>query len=62
MRTSTERPVTVDQGTNVLVGLDPDRIIAAAQTAATAPRGVRQVPDLWDGHAARRILDILTRT
>jgi UDP-N-acetylglucosamine 2-epimerase (non-hydrolysing) len=62
MRTSTERPVTVDQGTNVLVGLDPDRIIAAAQTAAAAPRGVRQVPDLWDGHAARRILDILTRT
>jgi UDP-N-acetylglucosamine 2-epimerase (non-hydrolysing) len=59
LRNNTERPSTVDHGTNVLVGLDPDRIIAAAATAATSSRRGHTVPELWDGHAARRILDVL---
>jgi UDP-N-acetylglucosamine 2-epimerase (non-hydrolysing) len=60
LRNNTERPVTVNSGTNVLVGLDPDRITAAALAAARAGRSTRQPPALWDGHASRRILDILT--
>jgi UDP-N-acetylglucosamine 2-epimerase (non-hydrolysing) len=59
LRTSTERPITVEQGTNRLVGLDPDRIIAEGLAALAAPRGSQRVPDLWDGRAAARILDIL---
>jgi UDP-N-acetylglucosamine 2-epimerase (non-hydrolysing) len=59
LRNNTERPSTVDHGTNVLVGLDPDRIIAAAGEAATRGRAVHKVPELWDGHAARRIIDVL---
>jgi UDP-N-acetylglucosamine 2-epimerase (non-hydrolysing) len=60
LRTSTERPVTCDEGTNVLVGLDPDRIIAAAALAAGRKRLTGQVPEFWDGHAARRILDVMS--
>lgn len=59
LRENTERPSTVDQGTNVLVGMDPDKIVAAYRAAAAAGRGGRKVPDKWDGHAARRILDVL---
>ncbi len=59
LRTNTERPVTVEAGTNVLVGMDPDRIVAAARAAARADRPALKASDLWDGHAARRILDVL---
>jgi UDP-N-acetylglucosamine 2-epimerase (non-hydrolysing) len=61
LRNNTERPSTIDQGTNVLVGLDPDRIIAAASTAAKTVRGTHRTPELWDGRASHRILDVLTR-
>ncbi|MBI3406899.1 MAG: UDP-N-acetylglucosamine 2-epimerase (non-hydrolyzing) [Planctomycetes bacterium] len=62
MRENTERPVTIHHGTNRLVGLDPERIIAAAlETLAKAmPTPCR--PELWDGQASRRIIDVLTGT
>jgi UDP-N-acetylglucosamine 2-epimerase (non-hydrolysing) len=60
LRKNTERPSTVEQGTNVLVGPDPDRIIEAARIAAKAERSAARIPDLWDGRASARILDILT--
>ena len=59
LRKNTERPVTAEQGTNVLVGLDPDRIIAAGLGILAAPPGPRKVPELWDGKAAARIVDVL---
>jgi len=59
LRNNTERPITLEQGTNTLVGLDPERIVAAAERAIAGPRPGRRVPDLWDGRAAARILDIL---
>jgi UDP-N-acetylglucosamine 2-epimerase (non-hydrolysing) len=59
LRDNTERPVTLEEGTNVLVGMDPDRIIAAGlQVLAVPPRPARP-PRLWDGRAAGRILDVL---
>src|SRR5205823_5705570 len=62
MRENTERPVTVTEGTNRLVGLDPDRIIdeGLRSLKSSAPKG--RVPALWDGHASVRILDVLTRS
>ncbi|HTT70811.1 MAG TPA: UDP-N-acetylglucosamine 2-epimerase [Anaeromyxobacteraceae bacterium] len=53
LRESTERAVTLREGTNVLVGTDPARILAAARRALDRlPRG--EGPDLWDGSAGRR--------
>jgi UDP-N-acetylglucosamine 2-epimerase (non-hydrolysing) len=55
LRDNTERPVTVDQGSNRLVGTDPARIAAgvAAVLQGAWPRG--RMPALWEGRAAERI-------
>lgn len=60
LRDNTERPATVDEGTNVLAGLQPDRIIDVALQVLANPPGAARIPHLWDGKAAARILDILT--
>lgn len=55
LRDNTERPITVELGTNVLLGLDPARIAEVpglVSAAAPAPAGP---PPLWDGHAAGRL-------
>jgi UDP-N-acetylglucosamine 2-epimerase (non-hydrolysing) len=59
LRNNTERPITVEKGTNQIVGTDRHRIIAA--TRKVLDGGVRpaEAPPLWDGKAARRIVDIL---
>jgi len=55
LRENTERPITIDQGTNTLVGRDRGRI-AREVDEIIAGRGKRgRVPELWDGHAAERI-------
>lgn len=61
LRTNTERPITVSEGTNEIVGTDPDGIIAAAGEILAGRRKVGRVPQLWDGHAAQRILQVLLR-
>jgi UDP-N-acetylglucosamine 2-epimerase (non-hydrolysing) len=58
LRDNTERPVTVTEGTNQLVGRDPARIIAAAQRVLADPPRPRR-PALWDGQAAERIAEVL---
>jgi UDP-N-acetylglucosamine 2-epimerase (non-hydrolysing) len=63
LRENTERPITVELGTNKVVGTDPARIVAAALSALnekTKPHPV-SLP-LWDGHTAERILDALIQT
>jgi UDP-N-acetylglucosamine 2-epimerase (non-hydrolysing) len=59
LRANTERPITLQQGTNRLVGLDPQAIEAAIGSvlAGQWPSGRR--PELWDGHAAQRIVATL---
>jgi len=59
LRENTERPITVEQGTNKIVGTSPDRIIAAADEILNGQRHTVQRPDLWDGQAAERIVDAL---
>jgi UDP-N-acetylglucosamine 2-epimerase (non-hydrolysing) len=54
LRDNTERPITVTEGTNQLVGRDPERIVAAALGVLAAPPPAR-APALWDGHAGERI-------
>lgn len=59
LRTSTERPATISQGTNVLVGLEPERIIAEGLRMLGEPAPAYRVPELWDGRAAARIVEVL---
>jgi UDP-N-acetylglucosamine 2-epimerase (non-hydrolysing) len=55
MRENTERPITVEQGTNTMVGRDRAAILQAVDEIL-AGRGKRgRVPEYWDGHAAERI-------
>lgn len=61
MRANTERPATIDEGTNVLVGTDAGRILDAALAVLGAPQGKRRTPERWDGRAAARVLDVLVR-
>ena len=55
MRESTERPITVEQGTNTIVGSDPERILATAREALNNGGKAGRIPELWDGRAAERI-------
>lgn len=61
VRENTERPVTVEEGTNVLVGASPERILAAARASlqADGPMSPPRRPALWDGAAAERIIEVL---
>jgi UDP-N-acetylglucosamine 2-epimerase (non-hydrolysing) len=59
LRTTTERPVTVEAGGNVLVGDDPAAAIAAVARAAAAPRSEPSLPPFWDGRAAERIVGFI---
>ena len=61
LRENTERPVTVELGTNQIVGTDEERIVSAAARALEARRTGEppRVPPLWDGHTADRILDAI---
>ena len=57
LRENTERPITISEGTNQLVGFDGDRIRAAV--AALGTRCPPRRPALWDGHTADRVAGIL---
>jgi len=59
LRENTERPVTVTQGTNRVVGTDPGTIRSEARKILDGDGKAGRVPDLWDGLAARRIVDVL---
>ena len=59
MRPNTERPITVEMGTNVLVGTDPGRIVREAVSILDGGIRPGAVPEKWDGHAAERIVDVL---
>jgi UDP-N-acetylglucosamine 2-epimerase (non-hydrolysing) len=59
LRTTTERPVTLQRGTNRLVGVEPDAIYAGWQDVARGRWPAGELPELWDGKAAGRIVAVL---
>jgi UDP-N-acetylglucosamine 2-epimerase (non-hydrolysing) len=59
MRPNTERPITCEAGTNILVGTDPQRIMAEANAILDGRRRSGSIPEKWDGRAAERIVDVL---
>jgi UDP-N-acetylglucosamine 2-epimerase (non-hydrolysing) len=59
LRTSTERPSTIEYGSNMLVPPERQRIWAAIEQMLQTPPATRGIPPLWDGHAAKRIARII---
>ena len=60
LRGSTERPVTIRLGTNRLLGEDPSAILPALQASLSTAAGKQPTVPLWDGHAADRLVRILS--
>ena len=60
LRENTERPITCEQGTNQLVGSDPDRFRAAFHNIISGELRPATIPALWDGKSAERIAYIIT--
>ena len=61
LRENTERPITITEGTNRLVGSDPEKIVAEAMNILDHPPHSGRVPEGWDGKAADRIAAVLAR-
>jgi UDP-N-acetylglucosamine 2-epimerase (non-hydrolysing) len=59
LRENTERPITVDQGTNTVVGNNPARILAAVDDILRSGGKSGRIPELWDGRASQRIVTVL---
>ncbi len=55
LRENTERPITVEEGTNSLVGIDPQAIVAAARGVLDTGGKSGRIPEYWDGRSALRI-------
>jgi UDP-N-acetylglucosamine 2-epimerase (non-hydrolysing) len=56
LRENTERPITVEAGTNTIVGTGRERILTAAREVLRSGGKAGRIPELWDGHAAERII------
>jgi hypothetical protein len=61
LRENTERPVTVTQGTNTIVGCDPGRIVTETMAILDRKGKARRVPELWDGRAAEHVLAVVCK-
>lgn len=61
LRENTERPITIEQGTNTLVGTDTGLILGTARRILTNGVAATRRPELWDGRAAERIVEVLLR-
>ncbi|HWR17288.1 MAG TPA: UDP-N-acetylglucosamine 2-epimerase (non-hydrolyzing) [Terriglobales bacterium] len=61
MRENTERPITVDVGTNIMVGRSAELMAQELQRILDGKRKKGSIPPLWDGHASERIADVLLK-
>ena len=61
LRENTERPITADEGTNTVVGIDPEKIQASVDDVLATGGKRGRVPEYWDGHAAERIAEVIIK-
>lgn len=61
MRNNTERPATIEFGTNVVIGQDGARLKTELARVLSGNKKTNRVPPLWDGHASDRIADVLEK-
>lgn len=59
LRDNTERPITVEQGTNALVGTNPEKLKFEIERIISGDSKKSNIPDLWDGKASERIVSVL---
>lgn len=59
LRENTERPITVEVGSNEIVGTDTEKIITLARRILAGEWKKGRIPEKWDGHAAERIVEVL---
>jgi UDP-N-acetylglucosamine 2-epimerase (non-hydrolysing) len=59
MRSNTERPITCAVGPNTIVGNDPEKILSPAQKVLDGQWRAGGIPEKWDGHAARHVVELL---
>lgn len=59
LRENTERPITLEQGSNVLVGLNPELILQQVECALKSGAKPQKLPEGWDGFASQRIVSTL---
>ena len=62
MRNNTERPITCEMGTNVMVGNQPSEILTQAKKVLSGESKPSRIPEKWDGHAAERIVGHILET
>ena len=61
LRNNTERPITIEIGTNELCGLDVERVVSRGKEIFQGNTKQGKIPELWDGKAAERITKILAQ-
>lgn len=61
LRENTERPITIELGTNKLVELSTEKIINTVEDTLKNPKQNTEIPPLWDGKASNRIIDVLVK-
>jgi len=59
LRNNTERPITVDEGTNTIAGQDPEKILATFEEIIRSGGKAGRVPEYWDGKASTRIAEAI---
>jgi UDP-N-acetylglucosamine 2-epimerase (non-hydrolysing) len=59
LRANTERPITCEEGTNVIVGNRKEQILRAADAIFKDHKMRGRIPEKWDGKAAERIVEVL---
>ncbi|MCW8976885.1 MAG: UDP-N-acetylglucosamine 2-epimerase (non-hydrolyzing) [Sedimenticola sp.] len=59
LRENTERPITADEGTNTVVGIDPEKIHPCVDAILATGGKAGRVPEYWDGKAAERIVELI---
>jgi len=61
LRDNTERPITVEFGTNTVLGLEPNRIGEVPELLRQAAARPARIPPQWDGRASQRVVDVIER-
>jgi len=61
MRENTERPITVEIGSNMVIGTDGRKIIELGTKAIEGRWKTSGIPELWDGNASKRIIEIISK-